>query len=366
MLIRKVEVIPFKLVNKREVVWAAGSLPAAEHLIVKIEAEDGTYGVAEAIPRPMIYGETQEGMYYALTKYLAPLIIGEDSFALQKIWEKLDQVVWNPAAKGAIDVALYDLNARLLNIPVHKLMGGPYRTQIPISWQIGFGTNEEMLDELKRKIAEGYRTFKVKGGPHPDNDIKVLKLMRENSPDDVRLYIDANMAYSREDALKVMKALEGVLASLEEPLISWDNEGRKDLANRVSTPILSDESTFTVADVYHQIQLGAVKEIGIKIPRTGFTLSTKIVHLAEVANMPVQVSLQAETDYGNVACIQFACAHKQVSLPCEVSYYVDNMGDSLLQKPLVIKNGFMQLPEGPGMGVELDWEKVHKYAIKIG
>jgi L-alanine-DL-glutamate epimerase-like enolase superfamily enzyme len=365
MIIKNVEVIPFKIINKREVIWAAGSLPAAEHLIVKITAEDGTYGVSEAIPRPMIYGETQEGMYYALAKYLAPMIIGEDSFNLQRIWEKFETMPWNLAAKGAIDVALYDLNARLLNVPVYQLLGGPYRTKVPISWQIGFGTNEEMLDELKQKTTEGYRTFKVKGGPHPDNDIKLLKLMRKNSPDDVRLYIDANMAYGREDALRVMKALEGVLASMEEPLISWDNEGRKDLADRVSTPILSDESTFTVADVYHQIQLGALKQIGIKIPRTGFTLSTKIVHLAEIANMPVQISLQAECDFGTAACVQFACTYKQICLPCEVSYYVDNMGDTLLQKPLVIENGYMHLPEGPGMGVELDWEKVKKYAIKI-
>lgn len=365
MIIERVEVTPFRIPNKRTVVWAAGSLPAAEHLIVKIVGEDGTYGLSEAIPRPMIYGETQEGMYYALTRHLAPMLVGEDSFNLQKIWEKFEFMPWNPAAKGALDVALYDLNARLLGVPVCQLLGGPYRTRVPLSWQIGFGSPEEMLDELKRKIAEGYRVFKVKGGPHPDADIAVLKRMRAESPDGVKLYIDANMAYGRDDALRVMTALEGVLDCLEEPLVAWDDQGRKDLADRVSVPILSDESSFTVADVYRQIRLGAIRRVGIKIPRSGFTLSTKIVHLAEAANLPVQVSLQAECDFGTAACLQFACAYRQIGLACELSYFVDNIGDSLLKVPLSIADGHMILPAGPGLGVELDWEKIEKYAVKI-
>lgn len=365
MIIKQIDIIPFKIPNKRTVVWAAGSLPAAEHLIVKITAEDGTIGVSEAIPRPMIYGETQKGMYHALLDHLAPMILGEDSFNLQRIWEKFEFMPWNLAAKGALDVALYDLNARLLGVPVCTLLGGPYRTRVPVSWQIGFGTNDEMVDEMMRKIAEGYRSFKVKGGPHPDNDIAVLRRMRANSPDDVKLYIDANMAYGRDDARRVMVALQDVLDCMEEPLIHWDDAGRRELAERCDVPILSDESSFTVADVYRQIRLGAIRNVGIKIPRTGFTLSTKIVHLAEVANMPVQVSLQAECDFGTAACLQFACTYKRIDRACELSYYVDNIGDSLLTVPLQIQDGFMELPRGLGMGVELDWDKINHYAVAL-
>ena len=365
MIVTDIEVIPFKIPNKRVVVWAAGSLPAAEHLIVKIVAEDGTCGVSEAIPRPMIYGETQEGMYYALTKYLKPMVVGQDSFNVEAIWEKFEYMPWNLAAKGAIDVALHDLNARLLNVSVAEFLGGPYRTRVPLCWQIGFGPVDEMIAELKAKVGEGYRAFKVKGGPEPDSDIAVLREMRENSPAGTRLYIDANMAYGHQDAVRVMQALEGIIDCLEEPMAAWDDAGRKDLAGRVSVPILSDESSFTVADVYRQIRLGAIGQVGIKIPRTGFTQSRKIVHLAECANIPVQVSLQAECDFGTAAGLQFASAFRQISLPCELSYYVDNMGDTLLKAPLVIEDGHMHLPKGPGMGVDLDWEKVERYAISI-
>ena len=88
MIIKNIEVIPFSIPYKKTVSWLAGSLSAADHLILKVEAEDGTYGVTEAIPRPMIYGETQESIYCIVKKHIAPLLIGEDSFALERIWEK--------------------------------------------------------------------------------------------------------------------------------------------------------------------------------------------------------------------------------------------------------------------------------------
>ncbi|MCW2306349.1 mandelate racemase/muconate lactonizing enzyme family protein [Rhodobium gokarnense] len=365
MKIKSITVTPFSVPYKHVVKWAAGALTASDHLIVRIEAEDGTCGHAEAIPRPMIYGETQEGMYYALTKHLIPPLIGEDSLNLERIWEKMERLQWNPAAKGAIDVALWDLNARLLGVSAAQLLGGPYRTEVPVSWQIPLVSNEQAIAELKRLTGEGFICFKVKGGPDPDNDIALLKEMRAEAPN-ARLYIDANMDYGRQDAIRVMKALEGVIDSLEEPIRASDDAGRLDLASRTDIPILTDESSFTVEAVYHQLRLGAVREIGIKIPRTGFTKSRKIVHLAEAGNLPVQVCLQAECDYGAAACVQFAAAFRQISLPCEVACYLDCVADTIIKSPLVIKNGHTQLPEGPGLGVELDWDKIEKYRVNIG
>lgn len=364
MKIASISVVPFSVPYEHPIRWAAGVLEAADHLIVRIEAEDGTCGHAEAIPRPMIYGETQAGMHHALTRFLIPPLIGEDSFNLERIWEKMERLRWNPAAKGAIDVALWDLNARLLGVSVAELLGGPYRREVPISWQIPLLTNERALADIRRLTAEGYRCFKVKGGPDPDNDIALLKAMRAEAPK-ARLYIDANMDYGRQDAIRVMKALEGVIDSLEEPIRASDDAGRLDLSRRSDIPILTDESSFTVEAVYHQLRLGAVREIGIKIPRTGFTKSRKIVQLAEVANLPAQVCLQAECDYGAAAGVQFAAAFRQISLPSEVASHLDSITDSLLVSPLVVENGCMKLPAGPGMGVELDWRKIDRYRVKI-
>lgn len=365
MIIKRVEAIPYSLPYKRPIIWATGALYAADHLLVVIETEDGTCGYSEAIPRIGIYGETQESIYFTINKYLAPLVVGEDSFNIDKIWEKMGLLYWNPAAKGAIDVALYDLNGKLLNTFAANLLGGQYRSEIPVSWQIAFDTPENMIAEMQRKYGEGYRAFKVKGGPHPDQDIEILKAMRASAEPGTRLYIDANITYSRSDCKRVMRALEGIIDALEEPMQPWDTVGRQIAFDSTTTPTLSDESSFTVPDVYHQLRQGLMSEIGIKIPRTGYTQSRKIVALAEAANVPVQISTQAESMLGTAAGAVFASAFRQVKNPCELTYFVENIADEIVTTPLVVENGKMKVPTGLGIGMEIDWNKVDQYRVKI-
>lgn len=369
MIIKQVEAIAVNIPFKgRTINWKSGHMAGADNVIVKVTAEDGTYGVGEATPRIGIYGETQQSIYYVVKDVLGPMLIGEDSFNIQKILDKMSFVVWNPTAKGAIDVALNDLNGRLCGLPICKMLGGPYRTEIPLSWTMAgtYGTYKDEVDEVVRKTAEGYRSFKIKtGNGDVEADIRLLKEIKANCPEGTSLYIDANMAYTREEAYRVLHELEGIISCAEEPLPATDNEGRAALAKATSTPILSDESTVTVNDVYRQIQLGAISRIGIKLPRTGITLSTKIVHLAECANLPCQISTQLESDLGTATCVQLAAAFKQISLPCEIAFYDENFSASLIKKPLEIKNGCLQLPEGPGSGVDIDWESVERYKVEI-
>ncbi|REE07393.1 L-alanine-DL-glutamate epimerase-like enolase superfamily enzyme [Paraburkholderia sp. BL27I4N3] len=364
MIIRSVEVTPFVIPLNKPTKWAAGYMTTVDWLLVKIIGDDGSYGVAEAIPRPMIYGETQHSIYYAITQYLAPLLVGEDSFALENIWSRMGALACNPAAKSAIDIALHDLNGKLLKMPVHRLLGGPARTEVDLVWMVGLMSNDQMLAELDQKVTAGFRTFKIKAGLDPDNDIRLLKQMRERVPDDVRLYIDANMRYDKETAYRVLKALEDVLDCVEEPMLASDDLGRRELAQKVAVPMLGDESVFTVADVCRQIQLGALKRISIKMPRTGFWLSRKIVHLAEAGNLKLQINTQSETTLGTAACLQLAAAYGQISLPSELTFYLD-VCDSLITSELTIDNGKLKVPDGPGMGVDVDWDKLKKYAVKL-
>lgn len=368
MKITNIEVIPVNIPFAGTINWKSGHMPGADNVVVKITAEDGSYGVGEATPRIGIYGETQQSIYYVIKDVLGPMLIGEDSFNLQKIWDKMSFVVWNPTAKGAIDIALWDLNARLCGLPICKLLGGPYRTEVPLSWTMAgtYGTYQDEVDEVIRKTAEGYRSFKIKtGNGDIEEDIRLLKEMKANCPEGTSLYIDVNMAYTREEAYRVLHELEGVISCCEEPLPNTDDEGRLALAKSTSIPILSDESTRTVEDVYHQIKLGAISRIGLKLPRTGFTLSSKIVHMAESASLPCQISTQLESDLGTANCVQLAAAYKQICLPCEIAFYDENFSASLIKEPLVIKNGCLQLPEGPGSGVEIDWASVDKYRVKL-
>ena len=364
MLIKNIEVTPFVIPLKKPTKWAAGYMTEVDWLLVKIIGEDGSYGVSEAIPRPMIYGETQQSIYYAILRYLAPLIIGEDSFSLERIWSKMGALAANPAAKAAIDIALHDLNGKLLQMPIYRMLGGPARKEIDLVWMVGLMSNREMIAEMQQKIGEGFRAFKVKGGIDADNDIALIKQMRREVPADIKIYIDANMRYDKETAYRVLKELEGMLDCIEEPMLATDDSGRKELAQKTSVPLLGDESVFTVADVSRQIALGALKRISIKMPRSGFWLSRKIVHLAEAANIKLQINTQSETTLGTAGCLHLAAAHEQISLPNEMTFYMD-VCDSLITNELRIVDGKMQLLDGPGLGIDIDWEKVRKYSVAI-
>lgn len=368
MKIKEIELIPLHIPQTYETHWANGQISIAEHTIVKIVAENGTYGVAEAVPRPGIYGETQESILACLRKRIIPKLIGLDSMDFEHIWQAMNETPYNFVAKGTVDVALYDLNGKLLGVPAASLLGGPYRKEVPLSWVSGgsWFPHDHIMAETKRIISEGYKAIKLKAG-HYKQDVELAKEIRSIAPDDFSIYLDPNQLYTRDQLMEVGKELSGVISAIEEPVPAWADDVRLEFTrNFPAIALLSDESTFTIPDTYRQVKLGAIKRMAVKIPRTGYTLSAQQVHLAEMNHMPVQVSTQAETDLGCAACLTFASAFKQVSLPCEIAYYKKGMyPQSMLTEPLVIENGYMKLPEKPGIGVDVNWGVVNQYRVDI-
>lgn len=368
MKIKDIELIPLNIPQTYETHWANGRISVAEHTLVKVIAEDGTYGIAEAVPRTGIYGETQQSILAVLRRFLIPLIVGMDSMNTELLWEKMAEVPYNFVAKGTIDVALHDLNGKLLGVPTAALLGGPYRREVPLCWVSGgsWFPREKILKETERIIGQGYKGIKMKAG-HFEQDIELAKIIRGMAPKGFQIYLDPNQLYTREELVRVGKELGGVIDAIEEPVAIWDDVARKEFTQRFpEIPLLSDETTFTVPDAYRQMQLGAIRRMAIKIPRTGFTMSKKLVHLAEMNNMAAQISTQAETDLGCAAGLQMAASSKQICLPCEISYYEKGMyPESMLVDPLVIKDGMMQLPDKPGNGVEVNWSVVDKYRVDL-
>lgn len=368
MKIQDIQLIPLQIPQTYETHWANGRISVAEHIIVKIVGEDGSYGVTEAIPRSGIYGETQRSIYTILKDAIIPKLIGLDSLNTEQIWEQMSEIPFNFGAKGSIDVALHDLNGKALGVSTAQLLGGPYRKEVPLCWISGgsWFPREKILEETRRIMDEGYRGIKMKAG-HCEQDIELAIEMRKMAPKGFQINIDPNQLYSREELIKVGNALRGVIDAIEEPVPVWDDAARTEFTQRFpEIAFLSDESTFTIPDTQRQMGLGAIRRLGIKIPRTGFTLSKKLVHLAEVNNVPAQVSTQAETDLGCAAGLQMAASSKQICLPCEISYYKKGMyRESMLVRPLEIENGMMKLPDAPGNGVEVNWDIVEKYTVKL-
>jgi len=363
MKIDQIEAIPFRIPYHSPLKWGlAGYLEAAEHVLVRIHTDDGIIGVAEATPRPTIYGESQTSILFAIRNWFAPMIKGSDPGHTEKIWAKLETIPWNPTAKGAIDLALYDAVAKARGLPLWEMLGG-FSDHLPVSWMLGIRSIPEMIREATEMRAKGFKAFKVKVGLDPEKDIQVIKSLRENLGADILIYADANMAYSVSAAIHTIKKMEEYgLAFVEEPIPSWDHRGRLKVSRAISLPIMGDESVFTPQEVAQEIDLGAIGIISIKTPRTGYTLSKKIIHLAEMAGIPCLMGTQGESGVGTLASAHFGAAHRNVSYPSEISFFLW-LKDDLLAEPISFKDGVIELPKRPGNGALLDEGKIKKYRM---
>jgi L-alanine-DL-glutamate epimerase-like enolase superfamily enzyme len=242
-------------------------------------------------------------------------------------------------------------------------MLGGFSDRLPVSWMLGIRSVPEMVREAQEARSRGIKAFKVKVGLDPEKDVQVIRSLRETLGPDVLLYADANMIYSVSTAIRIIRRMEEFgLAFVEEPVPAWDQKGRLRVARAVSIPLMGDECVFTPQDVAKEIELGAIGIISIKTPRTGYTLSLKIVNMAENAGIPCLMGTQAETGVGTLASAHFGAARRNVSYPSEISFFL-SLKDDLLAEPVILRDGFIELPKRPGNGAILDEEKLKKYRM---
>ena len=364
MKITSIQVIPVRIPMQLPILWAKGYMDSYHHVLVRIMTDEGIEGFAEGIPREAIYGDTQESMKAIIDKFMAPDIVGLDPMDLEKIHEKLNLYPANLTAKGAIDVALHDVIGKKLGVPIYKLLGG-YRDKAQVSWCLALMSMEKMLEEAKEMSAKGVKAFKVKSERDPDADIEKIMKLREVLPKDTKIYIDGNALYSYFGAKKVLTVLGENLSYFEEPIHENNIADRVRLAQSVDTPILGDESTFTLWTVARQLQLDALGIVMCKVPRTGYTYGRKIAALCEAYHKPMLIGSQAETALGVVAVSHLACGLKQATYPCEVmEVYRAGPGNTLINEELRIEDGYIYVPQGPGLGVTLNEDNVEKFTMK--
>ncbi len=363
MKIESITAIPVNLPLAHAVKWATGEMKSQAHVLVRVQTDEGIEGIAEAIPREHIYGETQPGMVFCINELIAPLLIGLDAFDLEKIHEKMAYIKSNLAAKGGIDVAIWDALGKKLDQPLHKLFGG-YRDSIVPSRILWMGPIDEMLEQARDLADRGYRAFKVKGGLNPDDDIARVHALRGMLPSDTKLYIDGNESYTYFGAKKVADALAGELDYFEEPVAATNERDRKRLAQSIDIPITGDESNFTIYDIAHQIDIDALSILMIKIPRSGFTYGRKIAALCEAFHRPMMIGSQSESALGAIAIIHMGCGLKTISYPCEFMDF-DTPRASLINETIDMRNGRMYPPQGPGLGVSLNEDAVREYTVAL-
>ena len=366
MKITKIEAIPFVIPYRPDVGssrWSSGGVEKADHVLIKVHGEDGLVGYGEAMPRPVFYGESQRSIVVAVDEFYRQPLLGMEVMDAEKISQVLDRYPGNHTARGALDVAIHDLKARFLGIPLHQLLGGWHKGRIPVAASIALKDKvEPMVADSLKFVETGVKTLKVKVGVDPKKDVELIRALRKAVGERIDIYVDANQGWDRRQALWALPRMvdEGVFM-VEEPLSVSDLEGRLLIAKTIPILILMDESVMTVSDVARELRVGAVGRINVKTPRTGIMNSQRIIRAAEMFHIPCIIGTQAETGVGTIASGHNGAAYRNV-VNSELANYLKWGDDILVEKPK-FEDGFLILPPGPGLGIEIDPEKLAKYRV---
>jgi len=371
--ITKIEVIPINLPKKKVLAISRygrlGEGTPFEFILTRIHTDEGITGVGECPPLPPLSPESQGVIIEMIRRWIAPNLLGMDPFDLEGIWEKMDY--WAPTypmTKSTMDIALWDIMGRSLNVPVYKLLGGGSNPKkMPNVALIGIDTPEKVADVGKHYIKEGYTGIRLKIGPKRDFDC--VEALRQAIGEEITLRVDCNQAYSASDAVKMIREIEQFdIELVEQPTIWWDFASLAKVAGSVDTPIMPHESLFSMADVKTLFDMGAIGVLGLKTyrPAGGITNAKKLLDMARVMNLPTLMhdDLEMGVSLSAASHIIAGCG-KAVTQKCELSGYPEWINEDVIKEPVKLDNGYIEPPKGPGLGFELNEEVIKKYSKGI-
>ena len=242
---------------RREVaiVSALSEHKVGQYVLLRLADENGRIGLGEASVTAVWSGETQAGAIALVREVLAPLVVGADAFDTEWVLRRLDRAAFgNSFAKAAIEMALLDLQGKILDVPLYKLLGG--REQPPgndrgvrLKFVVGAFEPERAGQLARQMVQGGWRAIKVKVGRDPKADVDRLRAVRAAIGPDVFLSVDANGGYTVEQAVWVAARLEKLeVALFEQPTRRGDHAGMAEVRRRSGIPIMADESCFTLLD----------------------------------------------------------------------------------------------------------------------
>ncbi len=353
-IIKHIRTTVYRVPLQGSLKWGGySSMDEARHVLVEIELDDGSTGYAEAPPRPTIYGETVYSITAIIEHELAPRILDTTiSNYLVEGYDRLTQVKNNHTARAAIDIAIYDAIAASRGETLAEYLKTE-QDKIKVSYILGINPLDMMLAEAERVYAQGVRVFKVKVGRNWARDIDALKALREHLDEEIQLYADANETMQPDNAIERLAQMADLgISYCEEPLPTQQILERQQVQQTSRVPIIGDDSSFTAKELARELALDTFDILNIKTARTGYTESRRMLGAALNAGKGVMVGSQASTGLGTARAAIFA-AKRGIEHPSELSFFL-KLGEDIINKPLRIVNGYMQLNDVIGIRPDPD------------
>jgi o-succinylbenzoate synthase len=348
---------PFKISN--------GEVSVKDAILVEIQGENGSAGWGEASPMGGSFysSETPETTWEFLRGTAAPGLLQRPVPEASRCCEWLAQFPGEPFAKAGVEGAVWDFWASQRSQPLCEMLGGRMR---PVASGAAIGlmpSIAELLNRVDRFLSQGYRRIKIK--IMPGHDVELVQAVRKRFAN-IPLMVDANAAYRLEDAA-LFEELDGYgLIMIEQPLGRKALAEHAELQRRLRTPLCLDESAEDLESIQTAIRLGSARILNIKVQRMGGLEPARQAHnLAREAGIPCWVGTMPELGVGSVQALHLATL-ENFAFPTDVEASARWFKDDIITPPIEISgDGFIHLPQGPGMGYRIDMEKVEQYRIRF-
>jgi L-alanine-DL-glutamate epimerase-like enolase superfamily enzyme len=340
-----------------------GGLVGRAAVFVKVTADDGTVGWGQSLPVETWSYETLEAATSAIRDYYTPALIGHDPTDIAGAHRIMDHTIkagfstGMPITRAGIDIALHDLTGKLLGKSLCQMWNRPRGGPITLSWTV----NARTLDEVERIVSDGrkrgYRNFNIKVAPDPKFDLELARMVRRLAPD-AFLWADANGGYEPRTALETAPKMADIgVDVLEAPVHPNQIRGYQALKRQAALPILMDEGVVSPVELEEFIHLEMLDGVAMKPSRCGGLLSNKRqIELIEQHGLIWLGSGLTDPDISLAATL---CLYGAFGLtkPAALSG-PQFLTDDVLKEPLKIVNDRAEVPIGPGLGIDVDEDKI--------
>jgi L-alanine-DL-glutamate epimerase-like enolase superfamily enzyme len=324
-------------------------------LLVCLTADDGTEGWGET-PQPYL-GESLDPNTMAAG--LREQLLGKDPTLIAAIYS--DWKLGGDFVQSAVEMAMWDILGKVCRQPVYRLLGGLYRKEIELAACMGIRPPAEAAEIARWTVEQGFTTLKFKGGRDPEEDRTTVRTLREAVGDRLRLRLDANTGYAPEVCLPLARDLEPYnLEYFEQPMPQDRIEESAAFRSQTATPLALNESVTSLNVVRRILDLNAA---AVLLPDTyqcgGIRAVKEVLDLAAASGVPCVMHCAHDLGPKTAAMLHLAASSPNVSLANDCTYY--GLVDDVIDPLFTIRRGRMEVPQSPGLGINVDRGKLQRY-----
>lgn len=368
--IAKIETLIVDLPTIRGHQLSMTTMTTQSSVIVKIYTEGGVLGLGEAATiGGLSYGpESPEGMQLTIDQYIAPLLIGQSIASIKALKVRMAQNIrGNYFAKNAVETALFDIQGKILNVPISTLLGGKVQDRLSVLWVLASGDTEKDILEAKEMIASGrHKDFKLKIGRRPvKEDVAHVIAIKEALGDDSMVTVDVNQVWSEAEAIEGMQLLQDAgIDLIEQPLAQHEIAAQARLSERFNIPILADESVGLPYEGFNIAKIAGARAFALKTAKSGGMLGVlALAEIAQAAGIGLYGGTMLEGSIATSAAVQAYSTLPRLEWGTEL-FSPLLLKDDIVIEPLQYHNYGVEVSDKPGLGMVLDEDKVNFYRRK--